>query len=428
MLPHPLQLAERINEMIRTDTRPEAERQRFSHRTGLKRTHLLEASATPAGDLAGALPTKQQTQTTVANMGNSTWGTFSSGPLTADAINQGQLADCYLLIAMYLVARLRPNFFDDIFIKVDDKTVIVQWFYQGYILQIRTSLLISTDYNHPANGDVRPELAEKTWCIIKAAISDYAADNFGLIASVFAALGLDASYGTLNSAAIIAAMQAGKAVGIQTRPDAAGMNSLEQWIAGHAYGVIDFDAATRNLTLAQPWYAVKRITGVAPATVEGGKVFNLVHVGTFPAAPRILASMATEVSAMPPTLTINIGTPGGSADGTQQRAWSPINWGIVASPDTTAITVNGAAVPLVKGFDAAGRPIVTSSGSINLGDNASLTIAAVATGPGGSTPAARTVTVIAANTQTNMPADDPIQSVVVTTTRKSGKVTTTIAG
>jgi len=290
-----LELAKRLNAMIAADTRPLEMRNRFSRRSGRKRTQIESVRAIPA-ETAGALPIRKQTQGPVANMGNSAWGSFSTDPLTADAINQGNLADCYLLIAMYLVARLRPNFFDDIFVKIDDHTAIVQWFYAGYIIQVRTSLLISTDYDHPANADVRPELAEKTWCLIRSGISDYAKDNFGLIENVFYALGLDGSYGALDSAAIIAAMQAGKAVGLQTTPTATGRNAVEDWIAGHAYGVIGFDAATKQLTLAQPWHAAREIPGVDAATISGGKVFNLVHVGAFPAAPRILASMVDVAS------------------------------------------------------------------------------------------------------------------------------------
>jgi hypothetical protein len=163
-------------------------------------------------------------------------------------------------------------------------------------------LLISTEYNHPSNGDIRPELAEKTWCLVKAGVSDYAVDNYGLMETVFYALGLDATYGTQDSGAIIAAMQAGKAVGLQTAPTATGKNSLENWVPSHAYGAIGFDAVKKELTLAQPWYAVRSIPGIDAATVKDTKIFNSVQIGAFPAQPRILASM---VAAEPvkPTVT-----------------------------------------------------------------------------------------------------------------------------
>src|SRR4051794_1252127 len=109
---HPDKLARRLNEMIAHDTRPPEARDRFTKRHGRKRTHIESVRVVSPAEVAAAgagLPTKQLTQTTVANMGNSTWGTLKGGPLTAEAINQGMLADCYLLIAMYLVARLRPN-------------------------------------------------------------------------------------------------------------------------------------------------------------------------------------------------------------------------------------------------------------------------------------------------------------------------------
>jgi hypothetical protein len=460
---HPDRLERRLNDMIACDTRPAEMRDRFSRRHGKKRTHIKSVRVISA-ELAGAaaLPTKQVTQDSVANMGNSTWGTLRGGPLTAEAINQGMLADCYLLIAMYLVARLRPNFFDDIFVPLDDKTVVVQWFYAGYVIQVKTSLLISTDYDHPSNGDIRPELAEKTYCLIKAGVSDYAADNMGLMHSVFYSLGLDASWGTLDAGAIIAAMQAGKAVGLQTQPTASGKNSLEEWIASHAYGVIGFDAAKKELTLAQPWYAVRAIAGVDAATVANTKLFNSVQIGAFPAQPRILASMVQKapVDAVKPAPAGTIAVPAGGVTFGAQQASALVNCRLetqggkqdigyvigaawcefqlnVASAGTYTLSISVAAVGLgeidvaVNGAVQAKAVEVPNTGSWNK----FVPLAVVLKLPAGA------ATVRISNrfgTQYNIGdlsltpggvlADDPIVSIAVVTTRKSGAVATTAVG
>ena len=116
-------------------------------------------------------------------------GASSSGPLTAEAINQGIRADCYLLIAMYLIALAKPNFFDDIFVKLDDKTAVVQWYYGGCIIQDMGyypfgSKLFTDLLHYVRSGDFVLNLLRESqdlneYSFSLGALAHYAADNDG---------------------------------------------------------------------------------------------------------------------------------------------------------------------------------------------------------------------------------------------------------
>lgn len=196
---HPL--ADIINAKIKTDTRAPKLRNLASAGSGRKRTTIVGATV------------KSITQAQVDNAGLTVWGVLKQQPMTRSMFRQGALADCYLLSSAIALTLDNPNWSDDIILPIDPRAVIVQYFYKGEIVQITTTLEVSTSYNNPSDDDVRVELLEKTYGLLRTGISDYQKAAWGNGFEAAQALGRQtATIATQTPAGFDGARAAGKGI------------------------------------------------------------------------------------------------------------------------------------------------------------------------------------------------------------------------
>lgn len=179
----PRDLQSHLRQMIAVDTRPRTMIDRFQAGAGRKRTTIRNADVIP---LTGALPVKQMMLDKLANAGITIRGVLKQGPLLRSAIKQGTLADCFELSTMTGLALSYPTWLDDYIILpvnlADGTPGVVVNFYESKsnsIVQITTSLEISTSYNNPGDDDIRPELIEKTYGFFRSGVADYYKNNWG---------------------------------------------------------------------------------------------------------------------------------------------------------------------------------------------------------------------------------------------------------
>ncbi len=343
----PAKLEAHFNGMIAVDTRPLMKRDRYKAINGVKRTNIESVRVISAGDAPP--PIKTETQTTIDHAGDTTVGTILTGPIDPAAVNQNVLGDCWLLVAILLILFRDPSYFDDLIVPIGDGKVVVQLWSNGLIIQITTSLVVSTDYDKPVNGDIRVELLEKVYAFFRNGISDYYQLNLGNVVSALAAFGLDVGGTVVASSAIIAAMNAGSVVSLMTTPTAP-----SPWVQDHFYAVRASDAAG-NLLMRNPWAGSIDISPTSPSTVANPAIFNGAQTGSFPVRKRLLAAY---VQQSPPPATSTTTT---TAPLTPSMTPQEPTMTIAISP-TTPTTV-----PVVSGIPTGMRIESGPSGIPNLG-------------------------------------------------------------
>ena len=410
--PHPLETI--LRSKLAFDTRPDSARNKFQVGAGRKRTTLVGASV------------KSITETNVANAGITTWGVLKQQPMTRAMFKQRNLSDCFLLATCIALTIDDPNWTDNIILPIDAKNVIVQYYYGGMIVQITCTLEVSTSYNNPDDDDVRGELIEKTYGFLRSGIADYTKDNFGTGTEAGMALGWVPS-GAYQSktndapAFIDAARAAGHIVTIITPTTATVLP------AQHC------ECAINGHTLVNPWDGSVDVP-VTQATLQNTSEVAVIYSLSKPSPPILVRPPVTLPSPMliavpiAPTLTEPT-MPAPTAKITKLNRDTAAWWdGIVVN-----FTATGGA-PTVVVSPAPPKPPVTNAatGEITFPmGTADCVVTLTVTAPDGTTAVDQASVKFlppSIPTPTPTPIDDPIVSVVVTTTRKSGKVTNTVAG
>lgn len=240
-----------LNQLIAVDVRPENQIDFFQQvGSGRKRTTIRKATVIP---LAGASTTiKNLILGTLANAGVTVRGVLKQAPLLRSAIGQGAVGDCYLEAFMVNLALIAPTWLDDYVILpvnlADGTPGCVVHYYErstNSIVQITTSLEVSTSYNNPHDDDIRPELIEKTYGFFRSGVADYLKLNMGSGTEAGIALGwtsVAARQPAEDPSKFISSHRSvGRAVMVLTSP------SAKTLIYSHAYTGFD------GLTLINPW-------------------------------------------------------------------------------------------------------------------------------------------------------------------------------
>jgi hypothetical protein len=287
-----------LNRLIAHDTRPLEQRNRHQILAGSKRTQITKAVVL-AAPTAGAIPTQQITESdTILNSGPMIKGLYAAGPMTPQMVRQGQVGDCYLLSPILTLIYADPNFFDNIIYPVDSNTVVVQWYWSGSIIQIHCTTYVSTLYNNPGDSDIRVELAEKTYALLRSGLAnqpDYQKLNMGSGQEAYLHLGLTVGTATKTPEAIGAALAAGKCVNFITSASAP-----TGWVGSHCYAIRSYVAATRTVIAQNPWYGGTDIQ-IDPNTLAGTWIYSSVFTGAKVNPPMLLAPVAPPVPPAPPT-------------------------------------------------------------------------------------------------------------------------------
>lgn len=302
-------LEQHLNDLIATDTRPPELRDLHQKHTGHKRSTIHSVKIiTPPEPTAGAT-IKAITEGVVANAVSTAWGTPTTGPITSAMIAQGQRSDCYLLASANSIIRFNPTFFDDIIVFLaDGKSAVVQYWHLNQVVQITCTLEVSTAFNNPGDSDIRIELLEKTYCLLRSGVADYAKEDMGSGTEAFAALGLTTAVVASSPQALATAINAGKPVVILTPPLATML------IASHVYSAYDVPADMQSITARNPWYGAVNCV-ISIATLANKYEVTACYSGTFNPG-RLSRSFVTEAAYVPksvldspPTVVIPVSPP-----------------------------------------------------------------------------------------------------------------------
>ncbi len=200
----------------------------------------------------------------------STGTLFARTPSLADA-KQGQVGDCYFVVAVVAIADKDPQAVRDMFIDNGDGTFTVRFFASGVAdyVTVNRQLPTNSSGNLVYSGSGWSAFSESTTLWVALAEKAYAQWNetgkagrngtntySGIVGGWMhntnaQVLGYSSSNHFLSSStpqAMIDAMAAGKAVTIGTYGSVG--NGL---VGGHAYTVTGYDPVTQKFTLDNPW-------------------------------------------------------------------------------------------------------------------------------------------------------------------------------
>jgi hypothetical protein len=433
---HPLE--KQFKDLLAVDTRPVAARDKFQAAAKRKRTTLRDAKV--MSPEAAALAVKKFSLGMPDNAGNTVRGVLKQGPMLRTAIVQGGIGDCYFLAGILGTILVDPLWFDKYVILpvtlADGTAGCLVYFYErktNSIVEFTTSLEVSTSYNNPHDADIRPEILEKNYAFFRRGVNDFLQLNWGNGTEAGDAFGFKSiaarQSAELPSAFIDKHRAAGRFVTIVTSPKAVIL------VASHAYAALD------GRTLINTWDGGSNVA-VADSTLQ-----NLSEVAAMYALEpaNILPRLPAAPAPAPPII---IPTPNPMPQPTpvepkpEPEKPMPIQFNLLCEPPRNesgnVVVAKGTVVKLTWGTDgdavriqnslwnsdkmhpANGQTMFTAT------DHNTVTLTAT---KAGSEPAVIKVGIVvkdAPPAPTPLPTDeDPIVSVVVVATRKSGKVTNT---
>jgi len=200
-----------------------------------------------------------------------------AGPVASD-INQGYLNDCYLLAPLASLARSNPGLISSMFVDNGNNTYGVRFFTGGKEDWVTVNAVLPMtgahySFNDAYNnvGNIWVNLIEKAYVQINTQ-GIYTGNYYASFGNSFTTIGSGGTpdsvlqavtgskishYVVANDAetinALVAALAAKNDVSLcswTNSYDSAGYQCL---VAGHAMSVIGFDAATRKVTILNPW-------------------------------------------------------------------------------------------------------------------------------------------------------------------------------
>lgn len=293
-----------LNELLADDTRTPDLRGRFAAAHGRKRTNLECVTILPLG---GAAPVQDIVQQEPTDAGDVFVAVLDGllQPFDYNAVVQWILADCGLLTAIMCAAGLDPFYFRRLIVAdpADKTRVIVQAVWNGLIIRVHATLLVSSSYNagSPANpSSVIVELYEKVTGLVRTGVSTYAGANWGWGAGIgMRLLGLSASTvaagAQVNAAAIAAALAAGKAVGLNTT--SAPVNAPSWWRKDHVIKAEAANLAKGTVSVRDPWHGGELVTVSASDITP--QLFLSIDAGAIASPPIFAAPAPVIVPAVP---------------------------------------------------------------------------------------------------------------------------------
>jgi hypothetical protein len=200
---------------------------------------------------------------------------YAQGQLFVDGatytdIRQGQVGDCYFLAALGEAAQNSPATIQNMFIDNGDNTFTVTFFINGqrdyvtvdrYLPADAYGRLIFVGQGTSATStatELWVSLAEKAYAQLneagkleRAAGNSYQAIGYGYIATAMKHItGRTTSLGNgMNMNNLVNAFNQGQLIGIASKSSGVAANV----VAGHAYQLVGYNAATQTFTLYNPW-------------------------------------------------------------------------------------------------------------------------------------------------------------------------------
>ncbi len=301
----------------------------------------------------------------------------ASGPLTVNGvaatdIHQGSIGDCYLMAALGAIANTQPAVINNMFTANSNGTYGVTFYKTGAPIYstVNTSLAINSsgklalagDVNKSLTGELWVSLAEKAYTQLNTqfdvdnngsqwngensyqaiegglaqAIKQVANLNYRYYSSYYTGFGDSYDSGEFKSTAaatykqtLISGLNAGAIGWIGSWGNTTGSNGKQEFVAGHAFMLLGYNASTDKFIVRNPWGG------------NGTSYYNIqfeVSIETFwNSSVKALVALS-DASIVDPTYNYTLSSPAGTSTSAVNEG-SPIVFTITRSGSGSSSTV-----------------------------------------------------------------------------------------